>query len=46
MLADLPASEASVRLSAAQEEAIKAELAPDYARVARQIDDTVGVALW
>jgi Zn-dependent protease with chaperone function len=46
MLRDLPASEASVSLSAAREEAINAELAQDYARVARQIDDAVGVALW
>jgi Zn-dependent protease with chaperone function len=46
MLAGLPASEAPVSLSAAQEEAIKAELAPDYARVARQLDDAAGVALW
>lgn len=39
VLRDLPAGGRLVSVSAAQEEKIRAELEPDYARVAREIDD-------
>ena len=44
LVQDLPARAPSVSLSAAQQDAIRAELARDYARVDRQIDDAVGAA--
>jgi Zn-dependent protease with chaperone function len=44
MLRDLPAGERLVSVSAAQEEKIRAELEPDYARVARGIADAAPFA--
>ena len=42
VLRGLPADEPLVSVSAAQAEKIRAELEPDYARVARMIDDAAG----
>jgi Zn-dependent protease with chaperone function len=42
----LPPGQPAVTLSAEQEAQIRAELAPDYTRVAAQIDDALGVASW
>jgi hypothetical protein len=44
MVRGLPGSEASVFLSDAREEKIRAELARDYARVGGQIDEAMRFA--
>jgi hypothetical protein len=44
VLRELPAGEASVTMSAAQEEKIRAELAGDYARIGSRIDDRMQFA--
>jgi hypothetical protein len=44
MLRELPAGEASITISAAQEEKIRAELAGDYARIGSRIGDRMQFA--
>lgn len=44
MLRQLPAAEATVTMSAAQEEKIRAELAGDYARIGGRVDDLMQFA--
>ena len=44
MLEARPKSRPALTLTAAQEAAIRAELAADYTRIATQIDDSVGLA--
>jgi hypothetical protein len=44
MLRELPAGEATVTMSAAQEEKVRAELAGDYARIGHRVDDLMQFA--